>query len=129
MPLYELGLILDPEAPPEEETALLEKMEAIILEGGGEMVDKDARGRRELAYPIRKKTHGMYHFWKFDVDGQLLPKLGFELRTSEVVIRSLVLNLDNEMRRVHKRKRKDAKKAAAKVAKAEAKAAAAVEDS
>ena len=58
----------------------------------------------------------------------MLPKLGFELRTNEVVIRSLVLNLDNETRRVHKRKRQDAKKAAHKAAKAEAKAKAAVAD-
>ena len=68
MPLYDLGVIIDPEVPPEEETGALERLETIITEAGGEIVDKDAWGRRQLAYPIRKKNYGVYHFWKFNVD-------------------------------------------------------------
>ena len=65
MPLYELGVIIDPEIPPEEETATFERLEGIITKAGGEVSDKDARGRRQLAYPINKKNYGVYHFWKF----------------------------------------------------------------
>ena len=45
MPLYELGMIIDPEASPDEETTTLERVETIISEAGGEMVNKDAWGK------------------------------------------------------------------------------------
>lgn len=126
MPLYELGLIVDPEIPPEEETTALERLEAIITENDGTMIDKDARGRRQLAYPIKKKNYGVYHFWTFEVEGDMLEKLNFELRTSDVVMRSLLLNMDRELKRKRKldKKRDDrqAKKAAKKAAAAEAEA-------
>jgi len=120
MPLYELGVITDPEAAPEDETSTLERLEKIITDAGGELVDKDEWGRRQLAYPIKKKNYGVYHFWKFESPGDVLEKLNFEMRTNDVVMRFLTLNLDRELRR----KRKGDKKAEAKVAKKAAKAAA-----
>ena len=130
MPLDELGIIVDPEAPPEDETSALERLEGIITDAGGEMVDKDARGRRQLAYPIKKKNYGVYHFWTFNVGGEVLEKLNFEMRTHDVVLRSLILNMDRELRRKRKMDAKMAARAEKKAAKAEAKAAAAatVED-
>ena len=123
MPLYELGLIVDPEVAPEEETTALERLETIITENDGTMVEKDARGRRQLAYPIQNKNYGV-----FEVAGDVLEKLNFELRTSDVVMRSLTLNLDRELRRKRKldkkRDERQAKKAAKKAAAAEAVAAA-----
>ncbi len=118
MPLYELGVIIDPEVPPEDETAALERLESLITGAGGELVGKDSWGRRQLAYPINKKNYGVYHFWKFEVGGELLSKLNFELRTNDAVMRSLVLNLDRELRRKRKMDRKLEAKAAAKAAKA-----------
>jgi small subunit ribosomal protein S6 len=127
MPLYELGVIIDPEVAPEEETTTLERLEAIITEAGGEMVEKDSWGRRQLAYPIKKKNYGVYHFWKFNVGGEVLSQLNFEMRTNDVVMRSLTLNLDRELKRKRKGDRKAQAKAAAKAAKAAAKAEAAAE--
>ncbi len=127
MPLYELGIIVDPEIPPEDETTALERLEAIITDNGGTMVDKDARGRRQLAYPIKKKNFGVYYFWTFEVEGDVLEKLNFELRTSDVIMRSLILNLDRELKRKRKldakQEERQAKKAAKKAAAAEAEAA------
>jgi small subunit ribosomal protein S6 len=117
MPLYELGVIIDPEVDPESETAALERLRAIITDAGGTMVEQDARGRRQLAYPIRKKNFGVYHFWKFEVGGEVIDKLTFELRTNDAVMRSLILNLDTELRRKRKMDAKQAARAAAKAAK------------
>ena len=121
MALYELGIIIDPELPTEAETAALERLEKIITDGDGSVVDKDARGRRQLAYPINKKNYGVYHFWKFESGGQIMTDLNFELRTSDAVLRSLILNLDRELRRKRKMDAKLKVKAAKKAAKAEAK--------
>ncbi|HSL18447.1 MAG TPA: 30S ribosomal protein S6 [Methylomirabilota bacterium] len=127
MPLYEMGIIVDPEVAPEEEATALERLEAIITAADGTIVDKDARGRRQLAYPIKKKNYGVYHFWTFEVGGDVLDKLNFELRTNDVVMRSLILNLDRELKRKRKldkkRDERAAKKAAKRAATAEAEAA------
>jgi small subunit ribosomal protein S6 len=120
MPLYELGVIIDPEAGPEDEATALERLEKIIAKKKGTIVNKDSWGRRRLAYQIKKKTYGVYHFWKFEVDGQALTDLNFELRTNDTVLRSLTLNLDREMKRQRKTDRLQQAKAAKKAAKAEA---------
>jgi small subunit ribosomal protein S6 len=117
MPLYELGVIIDPEVDPESETAALERLQAIITDAGGSLVEQNTWGRRQLAYPIRKKNFGVYHFWKFDVGGEVIDKLTFELRTNDAVMRSLILNLDTELRRKRKMDAKQAARTAAKAAK------------
>ena len=122
MPLYELGVIIDPEVDPESETAALERLQAIITDAGGSLVEQNTWGRRQLAYPIRKKNFGVYHFWKFEVGGEVIDKLTFELRTNDAVMRSLVLNLDTELRRKRKMDAKQVARAAAKAAKRAAKA-------
>jgi len=122
MPLYELGIIVDPEVPSEDETSALERLEGIITEADGEMIGKDTWGRRQLAYPIAKKNYGVYHFWRFNVGGDALEKLNFEMRTNDAVMRSLILNMDRELRRKRKMDAKYEARAAKKAAKAEAKA-------
>jgi ribosomal protein S6 len=102
MALYELGMIIDPEISPEDETATLERLETMVTKGGGEVVDKDAWG------------------WKFEAEGALIKDLNFELRTNDNVMRSLVLNLDRELRRKRKMDSIQQAKAAARAAKAEA---------
>jgi small subunit ribosomal protein S6 len=127
MPLYELGVIIDPEANPDEESSVIERLEKIITDSGGEIDDRDAWGRRQLAYPINKRNHGIYHFWKFIAEGGVISDLNFEMRTNDMVMRYLVLNLDRELRRHRKAEQARKAKAAAKAAKAEARAAAAAE--
>lgn len=121
MPVYELGVIIDPEIPPEDETAAIERLEKIITDSGGTVEDRDSWGRRQLAYSIKKKTHGVYHFWKFESDGQVMTDLNFELKTNDAVMRSLVLNLDRELKRKRKIDAKLKVRAAKKAAKAQAK--------
>lgn len=122
MPLYELGVIIDPEVDPESETAALERLQAIITDAGGSLAEQNTWGRRQLAYPIRKKNFGVYHFWKFEVGGEVIDKLTFELRTNDAVMRSMILNLDTELRRKRKMDAKQVARAAAKAAKRAAKA-------
>ena len=128
MPLYELGVIIDPEVPPEDETSILERLKGIIADADGEMVREDTWGRRQLAYPINKKNYGVYHFWAFDVDGEVLEKLNFEMRTNDAVMRSLILNMDRELRRKRKMDAKMEARAAKKAAKAAAKAESAADE-
>lgn len=127
MPLYELGVIIDPEIAPEDEATALERIEKVITDAAGEVIQKDSWGRRQLAYPIKKKNYGVYHFWRVQVDGQVMADLNFELRTSDAVMRSLILNMDTELRRKRKMDIKLQAKAAAKAAKRAAAAEAAAD--
>ncbi|MCD4750205.1 MAG: 30S ribosomal protein S6 [Thermoanaerobaculales bacterium] len=115
-----MGIIIDPEIPSEDETAVFERLEKIITDADGKVVEKDTWGRRQLAYPIRKKHHGVYHFWKFESDGQVMTNLNFELRTNDAVMRSLILNLDRELRRKRKMDAKIQARAVKKAAKKQA---------
>jgi len=128
MPLYELGVIIDPEVAPEDESSALERLQTIITDAGGTLVAQDSWGRRQLAYPIRKKNFGVYHFWKFEVEGDVMEKLNFEMRTNDAVMRSLILNLDRELRRKRKMDAKQEARAAAKAAKRAAAAESAAEE-
>jgi small subunit ribosomal protein S6 len=127
MPLYELGVIIDPEIAPEDEATALERIEKVITDADGEVIQKDSWGRRQLAYQIKKKNYGVYHFWRVQVDGQVMTDLNFELRTSDAVMRSLILNMDTELRRKRKMDIKLQAKAAAKAAKRAAAAEAAAD--
>lgn len=120
MPLYEVGLIIDPELDSDEEKATLDALEEVITKGGGEVMERDAWGRRELAYSIQDHTHGVYHFWKFQLDGDQLEELNFVLKTNDHVLRSLTLNMDRELKRVRKRERVNRAEAAKKAAKSRA---------
>jgi len=128
MTLYDFGVIIDPEIPTEEETATLERLETIITDAGGEVAEKDPWGRRQLAYPIKKKSYGVYHFWKVNAPGETLEKLNFEMRTNDAVMRSLILNMDRELRRKRKMDAKYEARAAKKAAKAAAKAESAADE-
>ena len=83
---------------------------------------------RDSAYPIKKKNYGVYHFWKVTVGGEVLEKLNFEMRTNDAVMRSLILNMDRELRRKRKMDAKYEARAAKKAAKAAAKAESAAEE-
>ncbi len=49
---YELGFILNPEVSEEEIRALLDRIEHIVANYGGQIVKVNQWGRRRLAYPI-----------------------------------------------------------------------------
>jgi len=58
---------------PKEE---VEKVENVVRSLGGEVVKTDVWGKRRLAYPIQKKSEGIYVLFNFDLD----PAQTFELR-------------------------------------------------
>ena len=128
MRTYEGMFLLDSAQAVKDWEATVGVVTGILERYGAKMALNGKWDERKLAYPIKKKNFGVYHFWTFEVGGDVLEKLNFELRTSDVVLRSLTLNLDRELKRKRKldkkRDERQAKKAAKKAAAAEAAAAA-----
>ena len=57
---YELMVIFTPVLSEEEFKAAQNKFTSLVTENGGEVVNENPWGLKSLAYPIQKKTTGLY---------------------------------------------------------------------
>ena len=86
---YEILLMLDPELPEARQDEIIARIRELIEKGGGTWVGHDPWGRRRLAYPIDKKTDGIYHLLQFDAEAATLDELTRILKISDGVMRHL----------------------------------------
>jgi small subunit ribosomal protein S6 len=96
-PYYETMYILRPDIPEEEVETHVAKYRDIVLEGGGEVLDCQMRGKRRLAYPIAKHREGIYVQLSHNGDGQQVAPLERAMRLSEDVIRYLTVKQDGPL--------------------------------
>ena len=92
---YELMLIIDPTLEDEKKEATVETVKGII-EADGTVGEVDVWGLRKLAYPIQKKNEGYYVVVTFQASPELPKELDRRLRISEVVMRHLIINKDEQ---------------------------------
>ncbi len=57
---YEIMIILDPDVDEERQQEMLERVQQIIRDGGGEIDHVNDWGRRKLGYVMDKKADGRY---------------------------------------------------------------------
>jgi len=88
---YELTLILDGELSSEDQKKLTEKIKKIIEDVKGKVEKTNDWGKRELAYPIKKKKMGIYFLWEIKVAPQDLDKIDKKIKIEEGVLRYLIL--------------------------------------
>jgi small subunit ribosomal protein S6 len=86
---YEILLMLDPDLPEARQDEIIARVRELIEQGGGTWVGHDPWGRRRLAYPINKKTDGVYHLLQFDVEPETLDELSRILKITDGVMRHL----------------------------------------
>jgi small subunit ribosomal protein S6 len=86
---YEILLMLDPDLPEERQEEIVKRTRDLVERGGGTWEGQDAWGRRKLAYPIEKKTDGVYHLLSFTVEGETLDEIGRVLKIDDSVMRHL----------------------------------------
>jgi len=87
---YELGFILTPEVNEEQTRAILERIEQIATNYGGQIVRVNQWGRRRLAYPIQHHRDGFYLFIDMILTPETVSELDRTLKVSEEVIRHLI---------------------------------------
>ena len=90
---YEIVFIVHPDQS-EQVPAMLERYRTLVTSHGGQIHRLEDWGRRQLAYPIQKKTTGFYHLLQFEAEGALVDKLETAYRRDERVIRFLTFRLD-----------------------------------
>lgn len=95
MRTYEVTFIVDPVLSGEEIKATAQTYVDLLKGEGSEIVYVDEMGLRQLAYPINKRTSGVYYCIEFKFeDGTIIDKLELALRRDERIIRFLSIGLD-----------------------------------
>lgn len=91
---YELYFIVYPEADEEELTAIIDKVTQTITAQGGQVTEVDSKGKRKLAYPIRKFKEGYDVVMQTQLEFEGIRELERSLKLSEPVIRYLLVRTD-----------------------------------
>ena len=91
---YELMVIFTPVLSDDEFKAGQKKFAALVTENGGSIVAENPWGLKSLAYPIQKKTTGLYWVMEYIAPSDFNEKLKIQLLRDESVLRHLCTKLD-----------------------------------
>jgi small subunit ribosomal protein S6 len=91
---YESVIILTPVLSDQQMKDVIAKFTTVITENGGEIVNAEEWGLKELAYPINHKQTGYYAFLEFAAPAKAIAVLDTEFRRDERVVRYLTTVLD-----------------------------------
>jgi small subunit ribosomal protein S6 len=97
---YELYLVMDADSEEETVGALVERLTHLVSAGdgetSGEVIKVEARGKRRLAYAIKKKQEGQDILLSFQTPPPALPELERILKLDEQVLRYLIVRTDED---------------------------------
>ncbi len=105
MRTYESVIVIDSLLKSEEIEAIIEKVERIINNNGGQIVEIDRWGKKRLAYEIKKRQYGYYVDFIFQGPGNLIYVLEREYGLDENILRYLTVHL-NKRALQHKERQK-----------------------
>ena len=106
---YELMVIFTPVLSEEEYKAAQNKFATIVKENGGELVHTNPWGLKSLAYPIAKKTTGLYWVMEYKAPTSFNEKLKTQLLRDESVMRHMYTVLDKYAVDYNNKKRRGGK--------------------
>ena len=91
---YELMVIFTPVLSEEEYKAAQTKFASLVTENEGEVLHTNPWGLKSLAYPIAKKTTGLYWVMEYKAPTSFNEKLKIQLLRDESVMRHMFTVLD-----------------------------------
>lgn len=102
---YEVTFIMTPVLSDSEVKKTAKKYAKLIKSNGGTIVDTDHWGLKQMAYPIRKRTTGIYHLIEFTAPTESIDPLELEFRRDESILRFLTVRLDKYAVEYNEKKR------------------------
>ena len=102
---YELMVIFTPVLSDDEFKSAQRKFTTMVTEAGGQIVAENAWGLKSLAYPIQKKTTGLYWVSEYQASSDFNEKLKTQLLRDESVLRHMATKLDKYAVEYNARKR------------------------
>ncbi|HEY58518.1 MAG TPA: 30S ribosomal protein S6 [Anaerolineae bacterium] len=91
---YEVVFIVHPDLDEAAVNETVEKVKGWITAGGGTVEKVDFWGKRQLAYPIRKRREGYYILLETQMPPTLVAQLERNMRLHEPVMRYLITRTD-----------------------------------
>jgi small subunit ribosomal protein S6 len=91
---YELMVIFTPVLSDDDFKAAQKKYAALVTDNGGEVLHNNPWGLKSLAYPIAKKTTGIYWVMEYKAPTNFNEKLKTQLLRDESVMRHMFTALD-----------------------------------
>jgi small subunit ribosomal protein S6 len=91
---YELMVIFTPVLSEEDYKAAQKKFTQLVKDNGGNVLHENPWGLKSLAYPIQKKTTGLYWVLEYEAPSDFNEKLKIQLLRDESVLRHMFTALD-----------------------------------
>jgi small subunit ribosomal protein S6 len=91
MRTYELVLILASELESLKQEKIVADVESAVKDFSGKLVKSEKLGLKELAYPIKKKTQGVYWLFELKLDPSNIKKFEEKLYNMEEILRYLLV--------------------------------------
>ena len=102
---YELMVIFTPVLSEEEFKAIQKKYTDLIAAHSGKIVHSNPWGLKSLAYPIQKKTTGLYWVLEYQAPSTFNEQLKIQLLRDEQLLRHLLTKLDKHAVEYNKTRR------------------------
>ena len=91
---YELMVIFTPVLSDEDFKNEQKKIAGLVTANGGTIVAENPWGLKSLAFPVQKKTTGLYWVLEYTAQSDFNEKLKIQLLRDESVLRHMVTKLD-----------------------------------
>jgi small subunit ribosomal protein S6 len=88
--LYDLMLLLDPNAPEDRRSAAIAEVESAI-DSGGELIGTHDWGTRKMAFEIDHRPEAEYYLYQFSGNNDVLNRLNQRLRIMDGVLRFRII--------------------------------------
>jgi len=95
---YVLVYILPPDTTEQQVTELHQQIEAVVSRLNGQIEKMENWGRRKLAYEIAHHKEGVYVLEVINGSGELMKELDRRLKVMDLVIRHMVVRVDQEIK-------------------------------
>ena len=99
---YELIYILPPDTAEQQVTELHGQVEAVVSRMHGQIANTENWGRKRLAYEIGHNKEGFYVLQVINGSGELMKELDRRLKVMDLVIRHMVVRVDEEKKVVER---------------------------
>jgi small subunit ribosomal protein S6 len=91
---YELILIIQPDLDEEVTKGVIDRVQSMITDNGGQILKTDLWGSKQLAYEIQDFRDGYYVYMEVEFSPEYGAELNQNLRYVEPVIRYMVTRTD-----------------------------------
>jgi len=99
---YELVYILPPDTTEQQVADLQTQVDSIVSRMSGQIEKTENWGRRKLAYEIAHHKEGVYVLQVINGSGDLMKELDRRLKVIDLVIRHLIVRVDEEKKVVER---------------------------